>query len=96
MLTARTLADVTPLERQPGCAWPGCTAHRGHGHAYCDPHRLKVARGAEPGVETPWERLLVAALRIADAETDAQYTRAAERLKAAAVAFRQAKRTRRG
>jgi hypothetical protein len=93
VISAIPLAELVTYEPRHGrsvrepCAWPGCTRLR-NAHGLCDPHRLRVQRGAEPGVETPWEQLVVVALRLADAETDREWDAAALQLDKAARQYR--------
>lgn len=93
MIQAVPLTDVIGSEGKPFCAWPECP-DRADAHGVCRKHGLRIERGGEPGCESPWDRLVRAALALADAETDADFDGAARGLKEAAVRYRRTARPR--
>ena len=89
MMTAIPLGEFIKPDHQHVCRWPGCddpVRERG----LCDIHRRKVERGYEVGCENQWERLVMAALRFADAETEHEYGIAERQLRDAALTYRAA------
>jgi len=86
MIAGLRLGDVMDHQDRT-CSWPECSADR-EANGFCRKHGLRVKRGAEPGCETAWDRLVVAALALACAETDLEFDSAALRLDKAARLYR--------
>lgn len=88
-LVALSLAEA--FEEAPAfCGWPECpvpSSNHGFSRGFCRKHLLRLQRGRELGCESAWEQLVVAALAIAAADTDADFDRAAARLDRAAMAY---------
>jgi hypothetical protein len=93
VIAALTLAEVMVETERQGCAWPECD-DLADTNGFCRKHALRIARGRDVGCETPWEQLVVAALKLAGAEGDGEFDAAASRLKTAAVAYRRVTRPR--
>lgn len=104
MIRASTpLAELIDAGEHGGhllCQWPGCEERarsNGPRGGWCDKHRLRVARGWEPGCETAWEWVVASFAKLleADSEDDRAFDQATQRAqRAAEVWFATRKRAR--